>query len=100
MGVWVKRLPFSHTPIPPHSGTFLFLPSCPGQLHDLIWRLAGLQQELALGLEGAGGADADALAAEDAGGFGQGPAEEGADLGLEAAAFEVDGVGVLGVVGA
>src|SRR5688572_25723126 len=91
--MWVTRtLTHSHTP-------FLFT-IFPRHRHNLIWHQSLLEQVLTLGLEGAGGADTYALAAEDAARFGQGLVEERADLGLEAAALEVDGVGVLGIVGA
>src|SRR5258708_17604547 len=82
------------------SRTPFLLPSAPRQLHNLVWGLAGLEQKFAFGLEGAGGTGADALAAEYAGGLGQGPVKKGADLSVEAAAFEIDGIGELGVIGA
>ncbi len=79
------------------SGAF-FRPS--GCLQDLIQRKSLLEQRLALGLERAGGADADALAAKYAGGFRHGLVKEGADAGVKTAPFEVDRVGKLRIVGA
>jgi hypothetical protein len=53
---------------------------------------------LALGFQCAAGADAHALTAEDAGGFQQGFVEKGTDHGIEAAAGEVNRIGVLRIL--
>src|SRR3989442_909157 len=52
---------------------------------------------LALEHQGAGGADADAVAAVDTGGLREADGELGRDAGIEAAAGHRDGEGVLGV---
>src|SRR5215207_2795731 len=65
---------------------------------DLLRAHSLLQQKLALRFQGACGTDTYALPAQHAGRFGDGAVEEGTDLGLVAAAFEVDGVGVLCIV--
>src|SRR3972149_2994095 len=54
-----------------------------------------LHQELALGLQRAGGTHAHALTAEHTGGLRHGFVEEGPDGAVEASAAEVDGIGVL-----
>src|SRR3990172_4602267 len=72
----------------------------PGEPSNFIRGQALLEQPLAFGFEGAGGADAHALPAEHTGGGGHGLVKERADLGFETAPGEVDGVGVLGVLGA
>ena len=80
-------------------GAFL-LPLQARKLHHLLWRDALLDEMLAFGLERPRGANADAVTAEDAGGFCERLIEEGSDLGIEAAAAEAEGIGELGIVGA
>ena len=68
-------------------------------LHNFVRRFALFQQPLAARLERTRRADADTLAAEDAGRVRHGLVEESADLRLEAAAIEVERKGILCILG-
>ena len=88
----VNSLILSHRPLP--------LAPPPRLPENVVGIDPLLQQKLPLGLEGVRRADADALAAEDAGGVHHAVAHEGADQCVEAAAVEVQRKGVLRVFGA
>ena len=71
-----------------------------GQIHNLVRRLARVEQPFALGFERVGRTHAHTLPAKHAGGLGHEFVEEGADAGFVAALVEAQGERVLGIVGA
>lgn len=78
----------------------LFTPTLPRLRKHFIGAESLLQQRLSLWFQRAGGADAHALPAKDAGRVRHGIIQKGSDLGVEAAPCKVEGKGVLRILGA